>query len=68
MITFNLDPLMIYSTGLDCSNSLIDASFQNPSPLTFNSVGSPVAIVNSYDEIFTDALNTDCVLDSCKIM
>ena len=45
-----------------------EGSFVNPGIINYDSAGSPVAVVNSYNEIFTDALTADCVLDSCKIM
>ena len=63
-----MDSITITGIPYDCTSSLVDASFSNPPPITFNSAGSPVDVVNSYYEIFTVALTVDCILDSCKIM
>ena len=42
----------VIQNALDCSTSLISASFANPTTITFNSAGSGITIISSYLDIF----------------
>ena len=44
--------LEVAAAPIDCSNSLIDASFVNPASINYKSGGSSITIVNSYNDIF----------------
>ena len=52
LITFTKDSIAIIGQPLDCSNSLTDALFPNPTPIIFNSSGSSTTIIEGYTEIF----------------
>ena len=46
----------------------IDALFVNPPAITYNSAGSAVTIVPSYESVFTHAQKSDCLINSCDLM
>ena len=62
--------ITITATPLDCSSSLaINPSFVNPNTFPFNSAGSStMSIAADYKSIFTDTLNTDCLVTSCEML
>ena len=55
IITFDRDLITISALALDCSNSLaVNAAFVNPTPpIPYNSIGSSLAVITSYTDIFT---------------
>ena len=64
MITFDKDLVIISALALDCSSSSV--SFTNPAPITYNSAGSSISVINSYTLIFIHN-PLDCFIDSCSI-
>ena len=51
---------------IPCSNTLVEKIVTVPATL-FNSGDTTETVINSYDEIFTDALTAGCVVNSCSI-
>ena len=70
-VSSGTEPRNIYKkqTPIDCSTSLVDASFPNPPSIPYDSGGSPVTITADFNVIFSgyDNTNTDCVLNSCSL-
>ena len=56
IITFTKDVITISALVLDCSASLVDASFSNPLPFAYNSAGSSIAVIASYTDVFSHSL------------
>ena len=46
---------------------VINASFVAPPAITYNSAGSAVTIVPSYETVFTHSQKTDCPITSCSL-
>ena len=51
--TFQKDSITVTANPLDCSTSLIDASYANPNLINYNSAGSSVVVAPGFTAIFT---------------
>ena len=51
-IPFVKDSIIVTALPLDCSSSLADASFVNPS-ISYNSAGSNIVVASGYSDIFS---------------
>ena len=67
LIPFNKDLFTIVGQPVDCSNSLADASFQNPTPIKYDSTASTLTISSGYQDIFTHTLKSFCTLGNCAL-
>ena len=46
---------------------VIDTSFAAPPAITYNSAGSAVTIVPTYESVFTHTQKADCLVTSCEL-
>ena len=67
-ILFKKDSISVVANALDCSSSLIDASFKNLPAIIYDSVVPTTIIAASYTDIFMHTMQKDCKVSRCELM